>query len=401
MGCNNSKQPQSSDGIDVSNGEVDDNEPTEVEAIPQNQNAVDLNPIRSTNKKTFMGMSLAVVSARRAKLRKLPKHVAEKFARHEHSELSTLFVLHASTPVNDQVEDGAEAAVEEEDVDPANIALSVIGLSKAFDLPHEHIHTTTNIQEQPDDLFARQLHRYFAGSNGHVEFNDFAKHVLNLMSSDKQQLTDTLYNLFNLSEHEEGILLNDMVNMTISMLHMACNDRSFDDELDSVGLDWVHCSVVNEETLNAIVKEWVREVFFTTIEKNKEGTHNDDDEEVRHGGGVSGRGIVAKKTCISREEFQLWFCGLSNLQGNNMFARRKTITVPVTPTLPTPTPTPKSLRRRKPPTPIDVDHDDLENNQQLGQKNIDSIDWTEGADSSSSGDEDDEIQLSQGGTGYI
>jgi hypothetical protein len=84
-----------------------------------------------------------------------------------------------------------------------------------------------------------------------------------------------------------------------------------------------------------------------------------------------------------------------------MFARRKTITVPVTPTLPTPTPTPKSLRRRKPPTPIDVDHDDLENNQQLGQKNIDSIDWTEGADSSSSGDEDDEIQLSQGGTGYI
>ena len=376
MGCNNSKQPTE---------EIDD-EP-EVENVPQTRNKETTEQsLKNPSGKIFRslkGVSFAIIAAKRAKLRPLPPQIAQSFSEQHTNDLSLIFAQHAQQSSlsldHDQDDD-------DEDIN-SSMTLSVIALSKALSLPYQHIHptdtNTTATNPTPthhsSDLFARQLHRCFANESGTIEFRDFMQHVATLKTAGNPLLlTEYIYNLFNVSQQEDGILLSDMIDMTVSLLHMACNDDAFAAELDSLGLDWVHCAVVHEDTIRTVVKEVIKETFIESA--------------------------VTQKKHVTKVDFQNWMQGLMNLKGNNIFNKAVVENDIEESNDETSAILPPRLNRQIPATTDDTNgNNENENESGSGSNPIDRIDWNEQDEDEDEGEVKDEgeIHQSQGGTGYI
>ena len=159
---------------------------------------------------------------------------------------------------------------------------------------------------------------------------------------------------------------------------MACNDDAFAAELDSLGLDWVHCAVVHEDTIRTVVKEVIKETFIESA--------------------------VTQKKHVTKVDFQNWMQGLMNLKGNNIFNKAVVENDIEESNDETPAILPPRLNKQIPATTDDNDgNNENENESGSGSNPIDRIDWNEQDEDEDEGEVKDEgeIHQSQGGTGYI
>ena len=426
MGCNSSSKqppPPPPTGTDVSTGE----EGAAPESVPDNPNAESM---RVSQRFKFKDASNAIIAARHLQLSTLPHHLSTKFTKKEQATLSLRFASHSNKDLH----------------------LSVAGLSKALTLPHQHIHeiisaTDIEVEERDsssssssswkgdakiDDLFARQIHQCFVatGTSGQaagikVEYEDFAQKVATLTKGDKEDKINFMFDVYDIrrgekklkkkeakeeekeekeveekkeekkeeedEEDEEGISFTDMCNMTISMLHMGCNDPEIKNDLKRLSIDWIGL-VSQEETLKSVVREWIRETFG-------------------FGGGGGGGGGGQK---VTRLEFHRWMCTLQDMDGDSIFHKKTTEEEEEVEEEEEERTTDSNAvpsGRRRVPVPAEEEEELLENtDQQSQQEVIDQIDWNEG-DGEDSGEEDEEepttstaennMHQSAGGTGYI
>ena len=398
MGCTSSLPPPT-------NPPDDDDDDPEVESVPQQPTTM-----RPSIKSSIQNQHHLLIQKNNAlKLKaatKLTKHlpqltpqVQQQFQERTgqtaaHSFLSIQYALHAknSTAVADP----------ENPNDPSNLTkafdatstLSAVDLSKALQLPHHHINPQTGVDSHrhTDDCFARQLHTCFTNTKGLIDYNQWVMMVGKMTSNKEQEFQDMMYTVFNVTNHPHGICYTDMLEMTMSIFQMACNDIDLQKEMETVGLDWISCSLTYEETLKTLVREWMEETFVDAAQGKQKQKQP----------GV-GRQVVSKK------QFNQWLVRVVDLSRVGM--QTETTTTPTT-------------KKREVQPKEDHQHGvgETDDHQQGPSKQppsatttntptiraspIDTIDWSEESGSETE-DEDadlavlDNIHQSGGGTGYI
>jgi hypothetical protein len=355
MGCNSSKQPETPP--------TEEEEP-EVESVPERPKTL-ITKQKPPNKLLIehIDPNKLIFAAKLSPL--LSPETQQQFQDHEHHYLSVQYALHAHNATynatieptdrpkdqdendeNDPSDHNRAAPVDADaELDASKSTLSVVGLSKALNLPHAHINpeplSTDTLHKE--DCYARQLYRCFAKGNNKIDYQQFV-HTIGTMTNKGTADTDAfhqmMYDMFNINQNEQGITYQDMLDMTMSVFQMACHDGDFETSMNAVGLDWVSCSVTYESTLQMLCNEWLSDTFA-----------------------IGGNG--GNDSYVTKEQFNQWLTNVFDLT-------RSTATAT---------------------TVVEEQHDDSTTNPVEDQ-----IDWGEG---STDDEEDVSIHQSSGGTGYI